>query len=259
MTFITTFFNNEEYYMANFIAWYKKLWGANKFIFFIGKCEVNETNFECDGINFLVTENNNIITYEYKSGINEPNKWTSLKGVFNKIISINHMLYPSMWLDCDELIYSKDIDKVLKDTYIKTHYYEYIPIIPFDLNSNSKWSVCSYYYREQALGNMKDVQHQNCAYRSLNPLEQGGHMGGGNDYCNTSLKYDDYTNICFHVGVHSKDHYQKSKHWLQTHPNGIEINDDVRDSGILSNIFDDFHINCTFDTFTLNLYDTYLK
>jgi hypothetical protein len=172
-----------------------------------------------------------------------------------------------MWLDCDEFIYTKDINKALKDTYIKTHYYEYVPIKPFSFNSDSLWSVCPYYYREQSrllkrtitkLLHIKKVSHALCASRSFNPLLQGGHMGVNNDYCNTKLKYDDYLNVCFHVGVHSKEHYLTSKHWLQTHPDGIGITQNDRQSdNLLSKNFEKYHAKCEFETFKLNLHERY--
>ena len=267
MQIVTTFFNNEKYYMDNFIHWYRKLWGADRFIFFIGKSSLDSFNWEKNEISFLVTERPGFVTYEYKSGDNSADQWNAFKAVFYEIIKCNHTVYPSMWLDCDEFIYTKDINKALKDTYIKTHYYEYVPNKPFSLNSDSLWSVCPYYYTEQSrlfkriitkLLHIKKVPHRLCASRSFNPLLQGGHMGSNNGYCNTKFKYDDYLNVCFHVGVHSKEHYLTSKHWLQTHSDGIGITQNDRQSdNLLAEIFDKYHAKCEFETFTLNLHERY--
>lgn len=256
MQICTTFFNNEHFYRENFIRWYTDIWDATEFIFFVGKPRLELSNFACNGINFNYVEINNIKQYEYISGTNTPNEWHNLKQVFFDVLESRHKSYPCLWVDCDELIYSKNINNLISNKYFKTHFYEYVPSTPFNLFSNSIWCECPWYYREQSLGN-EAINHHNCKHFSLEGPRSGGHMGN-NSYCNNSYIYSDYDNICFHVGVHSQEHYLENKHWLQTHPDGIEIPHINRDEQLLKNHFDNFYLTCAFNTFELNI-GSYLK
>ena len=120
--------------------------------------------------------------------------------------------------------------------------------------------MCPWYYREQSLGNKTTVSHNNCKSFSLITPHRGGHMGGGNNYCNHGDVFNpsSFDNICFHIGVFSKQHYIENKHWLQTHPDGIEISNDCRNSGVLDREFEQFYYNCCFDTIEYNLKQNYL-
>ena len=44
---------------------------------------------------------------------------------------------------------------------------------------------------------------------------------------------------------------------MQTHPIGIEIKDQDRQSGILSEIFEKYYAKCNSETFNLNLHERY--
>lgn len=255
MQIATTFFNNEKYYYDIFIRWYSKIWNATNFVFFVGSLTDVDANVTCGGVSFKQTVNNNITTYTYKSGVNTPDQWHNLKQVFFSILEQQHQTLPSLWVDCDELIYVKDLNSVISGREFKTHFYEYVPKTEFSLDSPTTWSVCPWYYREQSLGNTTKVNHDNCKWFSLLTPHRGGHMGGGNNYCCNGDVSDiaSYDNICFHVGVFSKEHYIESKHWLQTHPNGIEISDSCRRSGVLDSTFEDYYHTCKFKTIDVDL------
>lgn len=256
MQVCTTFFNNEQFYEQDFIKWYTNIWGATEFIFFIGRSQLKTLNFTYNNINFNYSEINNIKRYEYVSGTNTPSDWHNLKQVFYNILENRHKAYPSLWVDCDELIYSKNIDSLISKQEFQTHFYEYVPATPFNLFANSIWCECPWYYREQALNNHFN-NHSNCKKFSLLTPRAGGHMGY-NTYCNNSFTYEEYDNICFHIGVYSQNHYLENKHWQQTHPDGIEIPHVNRDRQFLNNHFERFHLNCIFNTFELNI-GSYLK
>jgi hypothetical protein len=257
MQVVTTFFNNETYHQENLIRWYNKIWDTKQYIFFIGKEKLEHTSFALNGILFNVVDDGNIRRYEYQSGTNTPDQWNNYKAVFYDIIRQYHRIYPSLWIDCDELIFCKNIQSAINDGFVKTHFYEYVPVKPFSFNSETLWSACGWYYREQSLGNTQPT-HVNCKRFSLDPHHQFQHMGGGNDYCKHNAQPDDYENICYHVGVYSNEHFLKSKHWMQTHPQGIEISETDRQAlSSLQEIFEAHYTTCKFDTFTLNLKEKY--
>ena len=263
MQIVTTFFNNEQYYMMNFIRWYKTIWKADKFVFFIGRNRLEDTNYERSGLKCKVTRMDGMTIYEYASGTNTTAMWNNLKLVFYDIIRYEHDNFPSMWVDCDEFVYSKNIVQAVKEVDFKTHFYEYVPVKPFNMNDSSLWSECPWHYRVQALAGRPIIPadliyHADCKFFTFDPARQSGHIGGVNHYCNDNKSYNDYDNICFHIGVCSKEHYLTRKHWMQTHPNGIEINDIDRKSGMLSGIFDKYYAICGFKTFELNLFEKYM-
>lgn len=257
MQIVTTFFNNEQYYMNNFVHWYKTLWKPNRFIFFIGKKTIDSYNFESHNIKFFVETKDNIITLKYRSSNNTTDQWHNLKQVFFEILKNNFMTYPSLWVDCDDFIYCKDIDKAVHDKQFKVHFYEHVPLQSFNFNNNTLWSTQCYYYREQALGNTLP-KHDNCPLYRLEVGKQCSHMGHLNNYCNNNYTVDDYPNICWHVGIYSKEHYLNSKHWLQTDINGPGITEQDRSSGILIEHFNKYYAKCNFDTFNLNLKERYM-
>lgn len=273
MNISTTFFNNEEYYLDNYIKWYSKLYNVEQFIFFIGKKDIVDFNFfyptnhinftqvsdwHKHGINFFKTTSNNIVKLFYKSNNNTTEDWHCLKLAFWDILKNNFYNPNTLWTDCDELLYVSDINQALTEGYIKTHFYEYIPKHPFSLDSETLWSVCPWYYREQALSNRQNINHHNCKIFNLRYPQETKHMGHiSNSYCNSNYTYKDYTNVCWHVGVHSREHYFKGKHWLQTDPNGRDIWEQDRISGVLKNSFEKYHIECEFPTFNINLKEVY--
>ena len=133
MQIATTFFNNEKYYLDNFVLWYTKLWNIKKFIFFIGNENLTTFNFKFNNIPFLVEDKSNILYYNYRSKpYNNRDEWHFLKSNFYDIIKNIHQSQ-TLWVDCDEFIFSKNINKVLNEGYFKTHFCEYVPQIPFNL------------------------------------------------------------------------------------------------------------------------------
>jgi hypothetical protein len=52
MQIASTFYNNERYYMDSLIQWYRKVWKADKFIFFIGRPQITKSNYHRDGVDF---------------------------------------------------------------------------------------------------------------------------------------------------------------------------------------------------------------
>jgi hypothetical protein len=274
MQLVSTFFNNEKYYMNNILKWYRNIWNIDKFIFFVGKNKLAQFNYTFDakdvaGVwnnngdtskNFLVREEEDIIFYEYVSDTNDPVLWSQLKHFFLRPIIIKeHNIQETLWVDCDEFIYAKNIDKIIKNGNFHAHFYEYVPKKQFNLDSVSLWSECPWYYREQSLGKI-NLSHQNCKSWDISQETCGGvHMGYSNTYCDDNCSYNDYDNICFHVGVHSKEHFLLNKHWLQTDKMTLEIKNVDRNSDKLTKIFDTYYFDCKFDTFELNLSEKYLK
>ena len=266
MQVISTFFNNEEYYMDNILHWYRTIWNCKKFIFFIGKHELKETNFSTGGINFFVREEEDITYYEYKSNpYNTATQWSHFKHIF--IENVVDKRIPSLWVDCDEFVYCKDVENTLSKPEFRTHFYEYVPVIPFEFDSDSLWSVQPWYYREQSFNNNHNnrITHNNCKVFHLDK-SRAGHMGKSN-YCKNSNDYDDYDNICFHVAVQSKKYFFSNcqqwdvpingknvpynKHRIQTEIYDLNVSDE--------DIFNKYFIGCEFDTFNLNLYEKYIK
>jgi hypothetical protein len=256
MQISTTFFENESFYLANYIEWYTKTLNPEKFIFFVGRRNFLESNFNYRGINFLLTESSNIITLEYNSDNNSTSQWHDLKQIFFSIIKTHFNKTPTLFTDCDELLFCKNINQALRNGYIKTHFFEHVPKQDFSLREDMLWSVQPWFYREQALGNVA-VSHRDCKiFHIFNP-EHTSHMGDRNNYCCTDSTYKDYDNICWHVGIHSKEHYIKNKHWMQTHPDGIAIDPIDRENGVLNHHFEKYYKTCLFETFTLNLSQEY--
>jgi hypothetical protein len=253
MQIASTFHNNEQYYMEPLIQWYRKVWKADKFIFFIGTPKITQSNYHRGGIDFFVSTKEGITTYEYQHVFNQWDKW---KYIFCDIIKSEH---PGMglWVDCDEFVYSKNIEQ-LKDRgeRFATHFFEYVPISPFQMDSNSLWCEYSWYYREQALNNGEGSLHKSCKDFTLNSVADGGHMSTHNKYCNSKLKWNEYDNICFHVGVHSRNHFLYHKDFLQTHKYGPAIN--TRWIAEFEKTFDTYYAQCKYNTFVLNLYQTFI-
>ena len=257
MQIISTFFNNEQYYLANFLHWYRTLWKADCFIFFIGKTVCEPSNYSHSGVQFYQSEKNGVITYEYPSTTNTPDQWHKLKMIFNQIVQQKHSNPNSLWVDCDEMIYCKNLQQTIDEKQFATHFFEYVPNQNFALNSNSLWSVHPWYYRLQALKQLPT--HDDCKrfFIGTATMFNSGHMGNSNKYCKSDAIYTEYDNICYHVGVYSKEHFLTSKHWLQTHPTTPNIKNEDRQTNMLNEIFDNHYAQCLFPIFTLNLAKEY--
>lgn len=253
MQIASTFYNNEQYYMESLIQWYKKVWNADKFIFFIGRPKITRSNYHKDGVDFFVSTKGDVTTYEYTHLFNH---WYIRKPIFCSIIKTEHPGL-GLWVDCDEFVYSKNVEALkARSEKFPTHFFEYVPITPFQMNSDSLWCEYSWYYREQALNNGEGSSHRSCKDFTLNTAGDGGHMGINNNYCDSKLKWNEYENICFHVGVHSREHFLHHKHFLQTHKYGPELNTRFIDD--LAKTFDTYYAKCKYNTFVLNLAKTFL-
>lgn len=253
MIICTTFFNNEQYYLNNYIRWYEKLFPVKKFIFFIGESNIDEFNWQYKQINFFIKNEGNIIILKYKSICNSPSQWHFLKTIFWSYLNEFHANNKILFTDCDELIYSNNINLCIEQGFIKTHFYEHVPINNFSLDTETTWSVCPWYYREQSLNNA-NINHHNCKIFNLNAPSENKHMGHLSDsYCNSNFSYTDYNNVCWHVGIHSREHYLNSKHWLQTEPELKVIERKDQNNNFLYENFEKFYKFSKFDTFNLKL------
>lgn len=260
MTVITTFCENEKYYYNDFIKWYTNVWGADQFIFFRGTRRHLNFNHETHGVEFFVEKIGNCINYWYPWAPSAPlSLWFLVYEAFSNIIKDDHPGL-GLFVDCDEFLYSKNVSKLKAEGKpFNTHFYEYVPKQPFNISKDCTWSKIPLYYREQAIGGNSCSNHSCCKFYTLDSVGGCHHAGENNIYCNNSLEWNDYDNICFHVGVHSQQHFIFNKHALQIIKGTREMTEHERMSGFANWAFNKFYNKCSFETFELNISNLYSK
>lgn len=245
---VTTFFKNEKYYLNTFIEWYSNHFKNNEFLFFIGDPNIKKFNINYDGLNFFEKkEIKKGITFRYlyyKSAGQIPDDWHNTKQKLWAILRKYTSDKKTLICDCDELIYTKDLDKCINEGFIKTHFYEYKPnsyLNSFILDTENVWVEQGWYYRQPTF----KIEHNSCKCFYFDKRDFH-HMGEANDYCkkyNYRSDWKKYPNLCFHVSVISKEQYIATKNW--THIDDKNVAD--------INFNKTFYDTGEYETFKLNI------
>jgi len=267
---VTTFYRNREYYEDIFIEWYRNHFQCNEFMFFIGEDDFTDPTHEINGQSYRIEQENidgitlTRLFYQWnKSKVGDAQRaWYGQKQRIWRIMREEFPNKPSLICDCDELIYTKNLDRCLVEGKIPTHFYEHVPDEEgtFTLDKTHTWCGQGWYYEEQfesrERGERCNTYHGSCKEFYFNRVPHTTdffHMGENNSYCDkTNQKsYQDYDNICFHISVVNYEHFKNTKQW--SHLGRGETEMDVEQ--LTKEIFRRYYLTVdkNYDTFPLRL------
>jgi len=154
-------------------------------------------------------------------------------------------------VDCDEFV-TGDVETLWATDSFLSHFVEYVPETPFNPDKVGLWSEQPYYYRAAALNEkVVGIDHHRCKRFNVLRGELGRHAG---EMCSHSRPHSLLAgSTTFHVGVASREHFLKSKHFDQTVSDGFT--EGARDLDDLARKFDHYYARCQFPTFRFRLND----
>lgn len=267
---VTTFYQNREYYEGAFIEWYSKHFECNEFMFFIGEDEFTNATHNIYGQPYRIEEETvdgvtlRRLFYPWgKSRVGDAQRaWHGQKQRMWRIMREGFPEKPSLICDCDEFIYTKNLDRCLAEGRMPTHFYEHVPTEDgtFSLDDTHTWCEQGWYYGEQfkarERGEECRINHNHCKEFYFGRVPHTSdflHMGPANSYCDDQKSYQDYENICFHVSVVNYEHFKGTKQWSHLGEGQTEMDIDQLNKEIFTR--DYLTVDKNYATFPLRLND----
>jgi hypothetical protein len=249
---LRTTFKDDLVLLKPFYAFYKDIWDPEAYVFYIGYSKYDEAtilqkiqeslNIQLEYIsktnempprivNTKIYKSNTLFFVLYATEAQtEASTWDSVMRPFlymriDGLPSVNRFKH-YLNLDNDDFFYVKDVDECLRtQSILKTHTFEFISQMKFDINNDFEFISSHYYYRLKGAYNrpihINENNHGWCRHLFLtDPYRVETHQGPS-DICsefNTirDISFQELDSVCFAFGCLDLDYLLNSKYWLQT-------------------------------------------